>query len=74
MPGKKKKFESVEDRQINIHEKFEVEYRTKQYRCTKKQLLDAIKVVGTMASDVEDYLKSKLEEQVDSSSGRPSLS
>lgn len=68
MPGKKKKFESIEDRQINIHEKFEVEYRTKQYNCTKKQLLEAIKVVGTMANEVEAYLKDKSKEQSDDSS------
>ncbi len=74
MAGRKRKFESIEDRQINIHEKFEVEYRTKQYGCTKKQLLDAIKVVGTMASEVENYLKSGLEEQIDSSSDKPGVS
>lgn len=73
MPGKKKKFESVEDRQINIHEKFEVEYRTKQYNCTKRQLLKAIKVVGTMANEVEAYLKSTSKEQASNSSSRPNL-
>ena len=73
MPGKKKKFELVEDRQINIHEKYEIEYRTKQYKCTKGQLLDAIDAVGAMANQVEKYLKDKSAEQINSSDDEPSL-
>lgn len=61
MPGKKIKAQCVDDRQINIHERYEVEYRTKQYGCTEKQLLDAIGTVGTMASEVEKYLKNGAE-------------
>lgn len=73
MPGKKSKFDLVDDRQINIHEKYEIEYRTKQYGCTKKQLLDAIKAVGAMANKVEKYLKDKSVEQVNSSNDKTSL-
>lgn len=73
MPGKKKKFELVEDRQINIHDKDEIEYRTKQYGCTKGQLLDAVNAVGAMANQVEKYLKDKSAEQINSSNDEPSL-
>lgn len=74
MPGKKSKFDLVDDRQINIHEKYEIEYRTKQYGCTKEQLLNAIKVVGRMANQVEKYLKDKPAEQVNSKNDKTSLS
>lgn len=60
MPNRKNKFGPVDDRQINIHERYEIEYRTKQYGCTKRQLLEAIEKVGTMANEVERYLKNKL--------------
>lgn len=73
MPGKKKKFELVEDRQINIHDKDEIEYRTKQYGCTKEQLLDTINAVGAMANQVQKYLKDKLAEQINNSDDEPSL-
>ena len=73
MPSKKKKFELVEDRQINIRDKDEIEYRTKQYGCTQSQLLKAINVVGAMANQVEKYLKDKSAEQTNSSDDEPNL-
>ncbi len=42
---------------INIHEPYEVQYRTRQYGCTESDLRQAVAAVGVMARDVENYLK-----------------
>lgn len=36
---------------------YEVSYWTKKFGCTEAQLIDATKAVGTMAVDIEEYLK-----------------
>ena len=41
---------------VNVHEKWEVEYWTKKFGVTEKQLKDAVAAVGLMAADVARHL------------------
>ena len=42
---------------INIHEQWEVNYWTDKFGVSREKLEDAVKKVGTMVKDVENYLK-----------------
>ena len=42
---------------INIHEQWEVNYWTDKFGISREKLEEAVKTVGTMAKDVENYLK-----------------
>ena len=59
MADDKKNTGPADDKRINVHEDYEVAYWTKKFGSTKQQLIDAIKAVGVMATDVEKYLKNK---------------
>jgi hypothetical protein len=41
---------------INVHESWELEWWTKDLKCTEAQLKDAVKAVGVMVKDVRAYL------------------
>ena len=41
---------------INIHEAWEVEYWSKELRCTKEQLVAAVRTVGVSAAAVRKHL------------------
>ncbi len=41
---------------INVNEKWEVEYWTKELRVTEQKLRDAVKKVGVMVVDVKKHL------------------
>ena len=42
---------------INLNEESELRYWTKKFGCTASELRDAVKAAGTMAVNVEAYLK-----------------
>ncbi|MDQ2734764.1 MAG: DUF3606 domain-containing protein [Pseudomonadota bacterium] len=44
---------------INVHEDYELRDWSKKFGCTPEALKVAVKAVGTMAADVETYLKQK---------------
>ena len=41
---------------INIHEAWEVEYWCRELRCTKEQLIAAVRTVGVSAAAVRKHL------------------
>jgi hypothetical protein len=42
---------------VNIHETWELEYWSKKFGCSKEKLKQAVAAKGTMAVDVEAWLK-----------------
>ncbi len=42
---------------INVHERYEVAYWTKELGVTEEQLVDAVKAVGVMADKVRAHLQ-----------------
>lgn len=44
---------------ININQDWELEYWTKYFGVPKARLIEAVKVVGVMVSDVRSYLNGK---------------
>jgi hypothetical protein len=44
---------------VDIHEDYEVEYWCHKFGCTRHQLVEAVRAVGTSAAAVEKYLKGK---------------
>jgi len=46
---------------ISLSQDYEVRDAAERYGVTKQQIIDAVKAVGPMRSDVEKYLKSKRE-------------
>ena len=42
---------------IDVNQDHELRYWTKKFNCTATELRDAVKAVGTMADNVEAYLK-----------------
>lgn len=48
-----------DDGHVNIHEDYEIEYWTKQFGCTKEQLLRAVTKVGVSPLVVEIEVQHK---------------
>ncbi len=46
----------AEKDQINVHEAFELRYWSNKFGVTKERLFDAVRHVGSSASEVEKYL------------------
>jgi hypothetical protein len=42
---------------VNVNEDWEVRYWTGKFSCTQDELKAAVKAVGTMKGDVEQYLR-----------------
>jgi hypothetical protein len=59
MPDDKDERGSADRARINVHEAHEVQYWTRKFGCTPKELEDAVRTVGVMAGEVEGYLKRK---------------
>jgi hypothetical protein len=59
MPDDKSKKGPQDASRVNVNESYEVEYWTKKFGVTEKQLRDAVKAIGTSAGAVEKYLKDK---------------
>ena len=57
MPDNLDKRGPKDSKKINIHESWEVKYWCATFKCTKAQLLAAVKAAGTSVSAVKDYLK-----------------
>lgn len=56
MPDDKNKTGKGDDSRINVNQPYEVQYWTKELRCTEQQLRDAVKAVGPMVKDVKRHL------------------
>ena len=48
--------EPLDGSRINLHEPYEVNYWCKKFKCTVKELQDAVHAVGTSAAKVQAYL------------------
>ena len=46
----------LDSSRINLHEKYEVNYWCKKFKCTVKELQDAVHTVGTSAAKLQAYL------------------
>ena len=57
MPDDKTKKGPQDRDRVNIHEPYEVEYRTKEWGVTPDELRRAVKKVGTSAAAVEKELE-----------------
>ena len=57
MPDDPKKTGPPDSRRVNIYEEHELNYWTKEFRVSKKELKKAVMEVGTSAEAVKKYLK-----------------
>ena len=48
---------SPDRERVNIHENYEVEYWSNKFGVTPEQLKEAVAAVGTLVTNVENYLK-----------------
>ncbi len=48
-----------DQKRINVHEPYEVEYWTKTLKVSKEELKDAVGAVGTSAGKVREFLAKK---------------
>ena len=48
--------EPLDKSRINLHEPYEVNYWCEKFKCTVKELQDAVHAVGTSAAKVQVYL------------------
>jgi predicted DNA-binding protein YlxM (UPF0122 family) len=44
---------------INVNQDYELQDWSEKFKVSREELKEAVKAVGTMAKDVEDYLKKR---------------
>ena len=59
MSDDKTKGGSPDSKRINLNQYYEVESWCKKFKCTKKELRDAVKAVGDSVERVEEYFSKK---------------
>jgi hypothetical protein len=57
MADDKTKSGAADRNRVNVHEDYEVRHWTQKFGCTAEQLRAAVKAVGPMVKDVEQYLR-----------------
>lgn len=57
LPDDKTKKKPLDSSRINIHEPYEVSFWCGALGCTKQELVNAVKKVGTSATKVKELLK-----------------
>jgi hypothetical protein len=59
MPDDKDKRGIPDNKRIDINDSAEIRNWCKSFGCTEKELINAVRKVGTSASKVREYLKKK---------------